>query len=151
MTESCFVDTNVLVYARDTAAGHKHEIARRVLADLWRTRAGRLSIQVLQEYYHVVTRRLEPGLAPATARADVVDLQTWQPQRIDAGVLDRAWRLEDRYRLSWWDALIVAAALRSGCAVLLTEDLQKGQVFDERLTVVDPFLDGSVHDASTAR
>ena len=99
---------------------------------------GRLSTQVLQEYYQVVTRRLVPGLPRETARQDIFDLTTWQPQPIDQQVMECAWTIEDRFGLSWWDSLIVGAAQRLGAKRLLTEDLQTDQDFDG-LLVVNPF------------
>lgn len=139
MTARYFVDTNVLVYARDTRHADKHERALAWLERLWRTRNGCLSYQVLQEYYQVVTRRLEPGIEPGEAQADIRDLLAWQPVAVDLSVLERAWSVEERYRFSWWDALIVGAALQAGCDYLLTEDLQHGQELSG-LLVQDPFV-----------
>ena len=138
MTDLYFVDTNLLVYARDKSEPDRNPIALEWLAYLWRTRQGRLSNQVLQEYYQVVTRKLAPGLSREAARQDVLDLTTWQPLAADAQVLERAWTIEDRFGLSWWDSLIVAAAQRIGAKSLLTEDLQPGLDFDG-LLVVNPF------------
>jgi predicted nucleic acid-binding protein len=89
--------------------------------------AGRLSLQVLQEYYVTVTRKLEPGLTEEEARDDVAALGTWGPLAPDLALLEAAWSEQDRYALSFWDARIMAAARRLGCAILLTEDLQDGQ------------------------
>ena len=83
-----------------------------------------------------LTRRL--NFDPAEARQIVEALSLWNPIRIDLAILRRAWLVEDRFRLFWWDALIVAAAQASECTVLLTEDLQDGQLLDG-LRVVDPF------------
>ena len=101
-------------------------------------RAGRLSFQVLQELYAVLTRTVEETLPPATAQAIVRDLVAWRPTPIDLSILERAWALGQRHALSWWDALIVAAAQRSQCKVVLTEDLQDGQVFGA-VRVIAPF------------
>lgn len=139
MSVRVFVDTNVLVYARDASERDKQPRAARWLEELWRTRSGRLSVQVLQEYYVTVTQKLEPGLDPADARADVRALTAWGPLPPDAMLLEDAWGLEDRHALSFWDALIVAAAARLGCGHLLSEDLQDGQSFDG-VTVVNPFV-----------
>lgn len=139
MTAPIFVDTNVLVYARDAAAGTKQQQAAEWMAFTWRTGRGRLSIQVLQELYVTLTRKLRPGLAPEEARAEVRTLMSWQPIATDSGIMERAWGLQDRYQLSWWDALIVAAAQATGSRYLLTEDLQDGQILDGVL-VVNPFL-----------
>jgi predicted nucleic acid-binding protein len=133
-----FVDTNVLVYARDRTDEEKQRRALAWVASLWEHRAGRLSWQVLQEYYVTLTRKLDPPRERAAAREDVTSLVTWRPIPIDLSTIDAAWGLEDRYGLSWWDALIVAAAQAGECQYLLSEDLQDGQSFDG-LEVVDPF------------
>jgi predicted nucleic acid-binding protein len=138
MTELYFVDTNLLVYARDASEPEKQAAAIGWLDFLWHTKRGRLSSQVLQEYYQVVTRKLSPGLPHDLAREDISDLDTWQPCVTDHQLMTRAWMIEDDFSLSWWDSLIVAAAHRTGAAFLLTEDLQTGQAFG-KLQVVDPF------------
>jgi len=139
MTEPVFVDTNVLIYARDAAAGEKQSRAVRWMGHLWRAETGRVSVQVLQEYYVTVTRKLNPGLPEEEARKDVRDLMTWRPQAVGDAVLEGAWMIEDRFGLSFWDALIVAAAQVAGCRYLLTEDLQHGQELDG-VVVQSPFL-----------
>lgn len=138
MTARVFVDTNVLVYLHTDS-----DPAKRARADMWidflvRRRAGRLSTQVLQELYAVLTRKVRPPLELEPARAIVRDLGSWRPLSLEPTVLERAWNLESRYSLSWWDSLIVAAAQASRCGVLLTEDLQDGQQFGT-VRVVDPF------------
>ena len=138
MTGLFFVDTNILVYARDKSESAKQPLAREWLEHLWKTQQGRISIQVLQEYYQVVTRRLQPGLMRSIAQEDIRDLMTWGPVAVDRQVLEHAWVAEEQFGLSWWDALIVGAARKAGCRYLLTEDLQNGQDLDG-LTIVDPF------------
>ena len=133
-----FVDTNVLVYARDASEPEKQPQAAAWVEHLWRTRTARLSFQVLGEYYATTTRKLRPGLAPEQARADVRDLVAWRPVPVGTQLLEAGWTVEDRFGLSCWDALIVAAARIAGCEYLLTEDLQHGAEFDG-LQVVDPF------------
>ena len=139
MTATLFVDTNVLLYARDSSERKKQPLAREWLESLWERRCARLSYQVLNEYYVAVTRKLRPGLEPEEARADVRDLMAWRPVSPDEALLEDAWRLESRFGLSYWDAQIVAAARAAGCGSLLTEDLQHGQDLDG-VTVVDPFV-----------
>ncbi len=134
-----FVDTNVLVYARDASEPDKQPQALAWIEHLWRTRTARLSFQVLQEYYAATTRKLKPGLSPGQARADIRDLLAWRPVPIGAGALEAGWLIEDRFGLSCWDALIVAAARTAGCQYLLTEDLQHGSDLDG-LRVVSPFV-----------
>lgn len=134
-----FVDTNVLVYARDASESTKQPQAMSWMGYLWASREGRLSFQVLHEYYVTVTSKLQPGMNPVQARADVASLLAWRPHSPDAHALEAAWDAQDRYSLSFWDALIVAAARATGSATLLTEDLQDGTNL-LGVRVVDPFL-----------
>ena len=138
MSVKVFVDTNVLVYARDASESAKQAQAASWMAVLWGKRAGRLSYQVLQEFYVTVTMKLSPGLDQELARRDGRALEAWQPIAADSRVLERAWLLQDRYRFSWWDALIVAAAQLSNCQYLLSEDFQEGLEFGN-LKVIHPF------------
>lgn len=138
MAGDVFTDTNVLVYSRDTAEPEKHQKAKAWMTRLWTTRQGRVSYQVLQEFYVTVTEKLDPGLDRESARREVRSFVAWQPLAIDTRVLEAAWQAQDRYRLSWWDALIAAAAQLSGCAYLLTEDLQHDQMLGS-VRVVNPF------------
>ncbi len=133
-----FVDTNVLVYRHDISDPIKQSRADDWIALLVHYRLSRLSIQVLQEFYATLTQKLKPRFDVQEAQEIVRELASWQPVTLDLTVLERAWVLQDRYSLSWWDALIVASALRCECEVLLTEDLQHGQVF-ETVRAIDPF------------
>jgi len=133
-----FVDTNVLVYARDASNPEKQAQAMRWLEALWRTRSGRVGYQVLHEYYSVVTQRLHPGLDRESARADIRRLLLWEPVPLDQRVAEGAWTIQDRFQCSWWDALIVSATKVAGCGYLLTEDLQHEAQLGSVL-VVDPF------------
>lgn len=131
-----FVDTNVFVYRHDDSVLAKQSRAEQWLTFLADSRTGRLSYQVLQELYATLSPRL--GFDRSEARRIIQLLSVWQPIRTDLGILERAWQVQERHAISWWDALIVAAAQASECAVLLTEDLQTGQVFDG-VRVVNPF------------
>ena len=137
MTANVFVDTNVFIYAADQADLNKQSAAQAWRAWLWQTNRGRISFQVLQEFYVIATKK-QPS-ARDEIRKEIGDLLTWQPIPLDGNVIARAWKIEDRYRISFWDALIVSAASRAGCGYLLTEDLQHGQELD-RVVVVNPFL-----------
>lgn len=138
MTAPVFVDTNVLLYARDASEPQKQPRAADWLRHLWREQLGRTSVQVLSEYYVNVTRKLDPGLSKEEAWDDVRALLAWRPQAIDAPLLERARHIEARYRLGWWDSLVVAAAESQGCALLLSEDFQDGAVYGG-VTVRSPF------------
>jgi predicted nucleic acid-binding protein len=138
MTGRIFVDTNVLVYARDASEPEKQARAMEWMERLWRGRVGRTSYQVLSEFYVTVTAKLSPGMPAEDARRDVRALHAWQPLSIDAAVLEGAWAVQGRYGLSWWDSLVVAAAQVLECRWLLTEDLRHGQDL-AGVRVVDPF------------
>jgi predicted nucleic acid-binding protein len=140
MTAPVFVDSNIFLYAADDADPRKQRVARDWCAELWKSRLGRVSFQVLNEFY-VNAVRLKPA-ASDEARAEVRDLLAWNPVVVDATLMERGWKLQDRYRLSFWDSLIVAAAKTASCGFLLTEDLQNGQKLDG-VEVVNPFLRGA--------
>ena len=138
MTGPVFVDTNVFVYLHDDS-----EPDKKLRADAWMTclvaqRSGRLSFQILQEIYAVLTYKVRPALATRDVQAIIRDLTAWRPVSIDFAILERAWSVQERYALSWWDALIVAAAQTCECSVLLTEDLQHGQMLGA-VRVINPF------------
>ena len=136
MTAPVFVDTNVLIYAMDSADLKKQEAAGAWRAELWKRRQGRISFQVLQEFYAKVARQW-PHVRQ-DARTEVRDLLAWQPVVVDGVILEGAWKIQDRYQISFWDALIVAAAKSASCRYLLSEDLQAGQDF-AGLVVINPF------------
>jgi predicted nucleic acid-binding protein len=136
--DKAFVDTNVLIYAHDIDAGRKHEVAKAVLLDLWAERAGVLSTQVLQEFYVNATRKLKRPLAKQEARSVVETYAAWCVEGITPADVSMAFQLEDRARVGFWDALILAVAVRSGARRLLSEDLNAGQKI-AGLTIHNPF------------
>jgi predicted nucleic acid-binding protein len=136
--ELTFVDTNVLIYAYDRSAGAKHTAARSLIAGLWEARTGVLSTQVLQEFYVTVTRKLPRPLPPARARLFVARYATWPVYRLEPDDILQASAFEECHSLSFWDALVVVAAVRLGAARLLTEDLQHGQTI-EGVRIENPF------------
>jgi predicted nucleic acid-binding protein len=139
MSDRTFVDTNVLIYAHDVDAGRKHDIAKAVLRDLWAERAGVLSTQVLQEFYVNATRKLKTPLAKPQARSVVETYATWCVDGITPADVSAAFQLEDRARIGFWDALILAVAVRSGARRVLSEDLNSGQAI-AGLTIHNPFV-----------
>lgn len=138
MTGKVFVDTNVLIYAHDLDAGSKHTIAAAILKDLWSTRLGMLSTQVLQEFYVNVSRKIPSPLSPAIAREIVRSYCAWPVQVLEPEMILRASEIEERHRLSFWDALIVTAALAGHAGKILSEDLQSGKMIDGIL-IENPF------------
>jgi predicted nucleic acid-binding protein len=138
VTNLVFVDTTVLLYEWDGSDINKHGRATEWMRRLWETQSGRISYQVLVEFYRAATQKVPTALSTAKAQNHVRTLETWKPIFTDGDVLNAAWRAQDRYKLSWWDALIVAAAQHARCRTLLSEDFQAGQQFDD-VTVVNPF------------
>lgn len=136
--ETTFIDTNVLVYAHDGDAGAKHQTARELVRGFWRQESGVLSIQVLQEFYVTLTRKLAKPIANKTARELIAAYQAWNVYSPNVNDVIAASALQERYSLSFWDAMIVIAAQKSGAARLLSEDMQSGQRIDD-LLVENPF------------
>jgi predicted nucleic acid-binding protein len=133
-----FVDANVLIYAVDDRDPGKRDRARAWLAACWRLRCGRLSTQVLNEFYVNVRRKFAGTVSAGDARAEIRRYQLWRPWTIDHQTVEAAWAVETRHRINYWDALMVAAAQQQSCTLLLTEDLQHDQTIDG-VRVVDPF------------
>jgi len=133
-----FCDTNVLVYAYDTTAGAKREQARRLLERLWETGAGVVSVQVLQELFVTLTRKLPQPLPIHEARAVVADMATWEVIAPDAADVLEAIDGTGRWQVAFWDAMILLAAKRAGATVIWSEDLNDGQAYDD-ITVRNPF------------
>jgi predicted nucleic acid-binding protein len=126
MTDKTFVDTNVLIYAHDIDAGAKHEIAKRIMRELWSERAGLLSTQVLQEFYVNVTRKIASPLSKVSARAVVNSYASWCIENTLVDI-STAFRIEDQSQIGFWDALIIASAAKGGAMRLVSEDLNSGQ------------------------
>jgi predicted nucleic acid-binding protein len=137
MSDKTFVDTNVLIYAHDVDAKAKHEVAKGVLRKLWSERTGVLSMQVLQEFYVNVTRKIAKPLPKDAARAIVDNYSIWcietTPTEIAA-----AFRIEDESRIGFWDALIVASAAKAGTVRIFSEDLNARQIIGG-IRVENPF------------
>jgi predicted nucleic acid-binding protein len=148
MNSPVFVDSNVFIYARDSSDPSKQARAMDWFSRLWRENLGRTSMQVLSEFYVNVTRKLAQPASPDEAWEEVRTFFAWRPHPIDEALLRRAKEIEQRWRLSWWDSMIVAAAQLQGCAILLTEDLQDGAVYGG-VTVRNPFTHNVNEPAST--
>ena len=138
MSGKTFVDANVLIYAHDKDAITKNEIAKAVLRDLWTERTGVLSMQVLQEFYFNVTRKISIPLSKDLARIVVSSYVPWCMETTPAEI-SAAFRIEDESRIGFWDALIVSSALKSGATRILSEDLSPGQRI-AGILVENPFV-----------
>ena len=139
-----FVDTNILLYANAPDQGHKHELAKELLMRLWTDGNGVISTQVLQEFFVNLSKHRSTPLDPATARAAVENLLTWTVIVNDGRSVLDAIDIQSRYRLSFWDALIVQAAERAGATRLYSEDLNE-QYYGE-VEVINPLAVTRIHD-----
>lgn len=133
-----FVDTNILVYAHDAAAGQKHDAAKALLQALWQSRRGCLSIQVLQEFYVTVTQKVAAPYSVSEAARIIEDLAVWRIHAPTVTDVLAAIDLQSHYQLSFWDAMILHSAGSLGCNVVWTEDLNHGQTINQT-TIRDPF------------
>jgi|SRR5579875_1320751 predicted nucleic acid-binding protein len=133
-----FVDSNVLVYAHDATAGDKRDRAHALLAELWESREGCLSVQVLQEFFVTVTRKIPKPLDTDSAAQAIADFSRWRVHSPDASDVLGAIDIHRRQKISFWDGMIVRSAARLGCAKLYSEDLSPGQDY-EGVEVRNPF------------
>jgi predicted nucleic acid-binding protein len=139
MIDRAFVDSNILIYAHDYDAGPKQQRAAQCLAELWDVHAGRLSTQVLQEFYVNVTQKIKVPLSRSVAREVVRNYSPWVESLITPTTVTRASEISEIWGLSFWDSLILAAAEQDEAALLLSEDLNHGQVI-AGVRIVNPFL-----------
>jgi predicted nucleic acid-binding protein len=136
VSPSFFVDTNVLLYSLAAGEKQKQPAAETWVRALWAQRAGRISWQVIFEFYSNAVRKARIPLKDA--RESTEELIQWQPEPPGHAMIDRAWHWCDRAQVNFWDALILAAAEQAGCRWLLSEDFQAGQIFDT-VTIINPF------------
>jgi predicted nucleic acid-binding protein len=136
--QKVFLDTNIIIYAYDVSAGDKHEIARKIMVDLWDSGLGVISTQVLQEFFVNVTQKIPKLLDKRLTKDILSDLLKWDVVVNDGESILEAVEILFKYGYSFWDSLIIEAAMRSGSEVLLSEDLTHGQIING-LTINNPF------------
>jgi predicted nucleic acid-binding protein len=139
MNDKCFVDTNILVYAHDRSAGLKHQRAQTLLEQLWDSGQGVLSTQVLQELCINLRRRIHRPLPVEEVRLLIRDYATWEVVTNTPESILQALDIEQRYKTSFWDALILQAAESSGASILYSEDLATGQRY-RKVRVINPLI-----------
>lgn len=135
-----FIDTNILVYAYNSSEPMKQGKARSVLSNLWLTGNGCLSIQVLQEFYTVVTRKIPKPITLEFAATIIEDLSNWNCHVSNVADILQAIKIQQRYQVSFWDAQIICSARKLGCEILWSEDFQHGQVYNG-VMVRNPFVE----------
>lgn len=136
-----FVDTSVLILSEDGAKPEAQARALAWLKLLWQQRAGRVSTQVLNDFYRLVTTRIQPPMPNGDARAEVRRYQRWNPWAIDHATVESAWSIESRFGLAYADALIVAAAKAQGCELLLSLELPHELQLDS-VQILNPLSTG---------
>lgn len=130
MTDNIFIDTNILVYAHDATAGDKHSRARDLFLGLWENKTGCLSIQVMQEFYVTVTTKAARPMDHLIAAGIIHNLSYWKVHEPKSGDVIRAIDLQQRYKISFWDAMILQSASQLGCSIIWSEDLNPGQDYE---------------------
>ena len=133
-----FFDTNILIYAADRSEPEKQFQARRLLNSAIENETGTLSVQVLGEFFSVVTRRIPDPLSVEEAEEAIHRMAVLPVVELDWLLVRRAIDTHKEYGISYWDSLIVAAAERAGCTRIISEDLNSGQSY-HGIAVVDPF------------
>lgn len=133
-----FCDTNILVYAYDRSAGAKRDVARRLAKSLWEKGEGVVSVQVLQELFVTLTKKVSLPVPVVQAREIVSDLLSWRVAEPTGEDVIEAIDMSARWRISFWDAMILAAARKTGASVVWSEDLKDGESY-EGVVVRNPF------------
>lgn len=136
--DKVFVDTNIIVYAYDKDAGKKNQIALNLVKDLWHSGLGVLSTQVLQEFFVTITNKISAPLDIVKATGIVKNLSKWNVIINDVNTLISAIEIHQEHKFSFWDSMIIAAAIKGGAKTLLSEDLSDNQELDG-LTIKNPF------------
>lgn len=136
--DKVFVDTNVIVYAYDKDAGEKHRIAIDIMKDLWRSGLGTISTQILQEFFVTLTKKISVPMDISVVRETIRRLSKWDVLLIDVDTIIRATELQERYKYSFWDSLIIASAIAGGAKTILSEDLADSQTI-QGITIKNPF------------
>jgi len=138
MSAKCFIDTNILIYAHETATGEKHRRARELLEQVWQEGKGVISTQVLQEFCVSVIRKSKSPVSFAELSSAVRDLLKWEVVTNQAAGVLRALVIQERFAISFWDALLIHSAEIAEATILYSEDLSDGQVYGG-VRVVNPF------------
>ena len=133
-----FFDTNILIHAADRSEPGKQSQARRLLKNAIENETGVVSVQVLGEFFYVVTRRIPNPLLVEQAEEVINRVAVLPVVELDRDLVLRAMDTHKEYGITYWDSLIVAAAERGGCTRIFSEDLNSGQSY-HGIVVVDPF------------
>jgi predicted nucleic acid-binding protein len=136
--DKVFVDTNVLVYAYDKTAGEKHRISLNIMKELWSSGLGTISTQILQEFFVTLTKKISAPIEISVVRETIRRLSKWDILLIDVDIIIIATEIQERYKYSFWDSLIIASAISGGAGTIISEDLSDGQTI-QGVTIMNPF------------
>jgi predicted nucleic acid-binding protein len=128
MKDKVFLDTNIIVYAHDRSSGEKNATAKEIMGYLWESKKGVISVQVLQELFVCVTQKIVNPLQIKNARVILEYLSTWEVVVNDMHITMQAIDLQEKFKFSFWDSMIIQAAVQGQVGILLSEDLPDGQV-----------------------
>lgn len=135
-----FIDTNILIYSFDRLDEVKHQIAVDLLTELVEKNEIIVSTQVINEFIVVMTSKVTYPLSPETVELHINKFnQVFNVRPIQMTDCIKALSILKRYGFNYWDSLIVATALKSGCSTLYTEDMQDGQIIEKKLKIINPF------------
>ncbi len=137
-TDLLFVDTNIFIYAYDVSSAEKHQLALELVSELWNSGKGCLSIQVLQEFYVNLTLKIPQPLTPLETARIIDDLGQWRLHKPELKNVLEAIHIQQRNKISFWDAMIICSAKELGCKTIWTEDLNPNQVY-EGIKAINPF------------
>lgn len=135
-----FIDTNIIIYAYDVTAGKKHSVAAHILHDLWKSGRGVISTQVLQEFFVNVVHKIQKPINKRLAKEIVRDFLKWRVVINNGDSILDAIDISEKYGFSFWDSMIVEAAIKGDAKVLISEDLQDGQIISG-VKITNPFKD----------
>ena len=136
--DKTFLDTNILVYAHDVSAGKKHEIAKNIVLELWNSWNGLISTQVLQEFFVIVTKKIQIPIEINTTKEIINSLLKWDVVINDGKTILEAIEIHKKYKYSFWDSMIIQSAINGGAEILLSEDLPDGEIV-EGIKIKNPF------------
>jgi predicted nucleic acid-binding protein len=139
MKDKVFLDTDIIMYAHDRSSGEKYSIAKEIMDSLWESRQGVISVQVLQEFFVCVTKKIVRPIPIKNARTILEYLSSWEVIDNDKSITLKAIDLLEKYRFSFWDSLIIQAAIQSQARMLFSEDLPDGQVI-MGTKILNPFV-----------
>jgi predicted nucleic acid-binding protein len=138
-SQKIFIDTNILVYAHDLSTGEKHRIAKELISTIWNNQNGHISIQVLQEFYVTITEKVKNPIDKVTVSSIIEDLGKWTVHSPDADDIITAVTIQTKYKLSFWDSMIICSAIKTKCDIIISEDFTHNQKY-EGILLLDPFI-----------